>query len=186
MPLPWIPELVCQIAIQLEDVVDISRLSRCDRFINGAVAPILFRDIAIPARCLPNLAQTFCDNPEAAQMCRSFTIYSSQLGSDRRIEQPDLLDQGESSTHSPEVLSRSIILIMREICRNDRLERFTCFESRFCGPQYPLDAEFWAALSRLSRSLKVLSLAVVSSEREGFVRSYKALTSFLSLNRICS
>ncbi|KAK7021230.1 hypothetical protein R3P38DRAFT_1155412 [Favolaschia claudopus] len=164
MALPQIPEIICQIATELDDILDVSSLSRCDRFTNGAVTPVLFRHIAIPARCLPQLAQRFMATPEVASMCRSLEIVYLQLGSDRRLKQPNLLD--DSYNHPCDVISQAMSTILLEIAKHGRLERFDCLDARVLS--FVLNPRCWTALSSLGCNLKELSIAVFESELQDF------------------
>ncbi|KAJ6491556.1 hypothetical protein DFH09DRAFT_369435 [Mycena vulgaris] len=176
-----IPELLSQIAVELDDVADLSRLSLCDHFTNEVVAPLFFKNINVASRSLPALSRRFADHPEFARNCRSFVIRGRQLGTDRRIEQPDIIRGFDADTMpSPQLLSQSISLIMREICQNGRLEifRWSSTTSRqypeidhATGVNfiiYPIQAEFWTALSSTGNNLQELCLEICNSDREGF------------------
>ncbi|KAJ7736718.1 hypothetical protein DFH07DRAFT_842554 [Mycena maculata] len=166
-----IPELLQEIATHLDNPVDLSRFSQCDRFIHGAVAPLLFQDINAASRSLPKLAKRFSENPEFAQQCRSLVIHGPQLGTDRLIDQPDVINGYDvDSMPSPEALSQSVTSIVREISQHGRLERFSwhTFTSRRYGRKtFLIEAGLWTALSSTGVHLHELDLTIGKPDRDG-------------------
>ncbi|KAJ7912534.1 hypothetical protein B0H13DRAFT_1874770 [Mycena leptocephala] len=100
-----IPELLCEIAFHLDDVRDLSHLSQCDHFLNEVVAPLLFKDMFVSEKHLPDLSKRFSDHPEFAQQCKSLVIHGAQLGTDRRIDQFDYKGFDMESMPSPDIIS---------------------------------------------------------------------------------
>ncbi|KAJ7513065.1 hypothetical protein B0H11DRAFT_1948577 [Mycena galericulata] len=167
-----IPELLREIATQLDNIVDLSHLTQCDRFTNAAVAPLLFKDIYVASRSLPGLWERFASNTEFAQQCRSLVIHGPQLGTDRLIEQPEVFHGYDmDSMPSHQVLSQSAASILREVCQYGRLQRFSwnTYHSRDYGyGSFPLETGFWTALLRTGDYLHELDLAIFPADREGF------------------
>jgi hypothetical protein len=154
-----IPELLQEIAIHLQDPVDISRLSRSNRFTSQVVGPLLFTDIHVSLKFLPHLAKRLSDNPELAMECKSFFIRSPRRGSDHDI----------SRYSTPPVLSSSLHLILQEISQHGRLERFGWTRAARGYPSFKVEDGFWIALASAGSRLEELNLEILPLDHEGFV-----------------
>ncbi|KAJ7141810.1 hypothetical protein C8R46DRAFT_1317498 [Mycena filopes] len=165
-----VPELAREIASRLDDTVHLSKFSQTNRFLNEAVASLLFRDICVPERALPALANRFLERPEFALQCTSLVIYGPQLGTDRRIEQPDYR---RAPGPSPHILT-SLSLILRQLSQQRRLERFAY--KHFRGP-LDLDVEAWQSLSSLGPHFQELSTDRMVWNEEAFYLAQTLLRS---------
>jgi hypothetical protein len=72
-----IPDVLLEIASNLSDVADISRLSRCDRMSRELTMPLLFRNICIPIQKATSVAHVLKKYPRYARRCSSFTLDDS-------------------------------------------------------------------------------------------------------------